>query len=143
MATKAGFKQECTACGAMVAVKDTSFIGKKIDCPKCKLRFVVEDPDAGDEEVKPAKGKASAVTAKKPTNGKATNGTAVKKKPGLKARSADDDEDDRPSPKKKKQGGSTMLLGLALGGVALLLIVAGVVVFLMMGDDKKPSAGGP
>ena len=34
----------------MVTIKDDSLIGKKIDCPKCKYRFVVEEPVDEEEE---------------------------------------------------------------------------------------------
>ncbi len=53
---KKEFKQMCPSCEAMVPVKDMGMIGKKIDCPMCKYRFVVEDPayeeeEEGEEEV--------------------------------------------------------------------------------------------
>src|SRR5436309_3313102 len=51
------FKQQCPTCDAMVPIKDRGLVGKKIDCPKCKARFVVEDPDAGDEDDKDKKKK--------------------------------------------------------------------------------------
>src|SRR5262245_27157984 len=44
MAAKTSFKQQCPSCETMVPIKDGSLIGKKIDCPKCKYRFVVEEP---------------------------------------------------------------------------------------------------
>src|SRR5262249_18586212 len=55
MASQTQFKQQCPSCEAMVPIKDSSLVGKKVDCPKCKYRFVVEDPGAvsdggGDEE---------------------------------------------------------------------------------------------
>src|SRR5262249_62408246 len=46
MAMTAGFKQQCPSCEAMVPIRDANLIGRKIDCPKCKYRFVVEDPGA-------------------------------------------------------------------------------------------------
>src|SRR5947208_9821902 len=58
MATKTSFKQQCPSCEAMVPIRDPSLIGRKIDCPKCKYRFVVEEPaDSVDDEApaKPAK----------------------------------------------------------------------------------------
>ena len=50
MATSASFKQQCPSCEAWVPIKDSSLIGRKIDCPKCKYRFVVEDPVAKDKK---------------------------------------------------------------------------------------------
>ena len=78
MVTATSFKQQCPSCEAMVPIKDKNLIGRKIDCPKCKYRFVVElpaDVEAADEDEKvvPA--------AKK--NGKAT---AIKKGPPGKAK---------------------------------------------------------
>ena len=51
MATTSGFKQQCPSCEAMVPIRDPGLVGRKIDCPKCKYRFVVEKPKArGDED---------------------------------------------------------------------------------------------
>jgi hypothetical protein len=138
----------------MVPIKDPSFIGRKIDCPKCKYRFVVEDPGTADEESdveeavpakRAAKGKAggTAVTTKRAVNGKAAT---VKKKPGLKARSDDDDDDEEAAPAKKKSGGSmTLILGIGLGGVAIVLLVIGLIVILSSGGTttKPKSPTGP
>jgi flagellar basal body-associated protein FliL len=44
MAIAVAFRQQCPSCEALVPVKDTGMVGKKIDCPKCKYRFVVEAP---------------------------------------------------------------------------------------------------
>lgn len=46
MAANTSFKVQCPSCEAMVPIRDPNLVGKKIDCPKCKYRFVVEDPDA-------------------------------------------------------------------------------------------------
>ncbi len=42
MAVSASFKQQCPSCEALVPIKDIGMVGKKIDCPKCKYRFVIE-----------------------------------------------------------------------------------------------------
>ena len=47
---------DCPSCDAGVAVK-AALVGKKIECPKCKFRFVVPAP-AGKAEPNSAKGKA-------------------------------------------------------------------------------------
>src|SRR5213593_3443115 len=47
MAIQSSFKQQCPSCDHPVTIKDADLVGKKIDCPKCKYRFVVEEP--GDE----------------------------------------------------------------------------------------------
>src|SRR5437870_4547659 len=67
MAIAVAFKQQCPSCEALVPVKDTGMVGKKIDCPKCKYRFVVEAP----AEKEP--GEAAEDTKKTP----ASKGTAV------------------------------------------------------------------
>jgi hypothetical protein len=56
MATSTSFKQQCPSCEAMVPIRDPGLIGRKIDCPKCKYRFVVEEPVEEDEDGKPKKG---------------------------------------------------------------------------------------
>src|SRR3954470_10528135 len=112
-----GFKQKCPSCDHPVAIKDDSLVGRKIDCPKCKYRFVVEGP--GDEE-KPKK-KAGA-NGKGPTNGKAktnaqarTNGQA--KKPVRRPARDDDEEDEEEGEGSSKK----LLIGLGILGVGVVL----------------------
>jgi DNA-directed RNA polymerase subunit M/transcription elongation factor TFIIS len=143
MAVQSSFKQQCPSCEAMVPIRDPKLIGRKIDCPKCKYRFIVEEPvddvDEVDEEVPAQKGKggSNGITNKKPANGKAV-------KPGVKRR-ADDDEDEV-KPKKKKSGGSGMLiLGISLAAVALIALAIGGW-FLFGGKESSSSnssTGGP
>lgn len=59
MAAQILFKMTCPSCEADVPIRDESRIGKKIECPKCKFRFVVEDPGnlAEDGAPTPAKKK--------------------------------------------------------------------------------------
>src|SRR5262245_39074451 len=123
MATQSSFKQQCPSCEAMVPIRDPKLIGRKIDCPKCKYRFVVEEPvdeaEEGEEEGA-KKGKSAAITNKKPSNGKAAQA------PGK--RRPDDDADEEAKPK-KKQGGSGMLIaGIVLGGVAIIALAVGGVI---------------
>jgi hypothetical protein len=154
MAASASFKQQCPSCEAMVPIKDPSFIGRKIDCPKCKYRFVVEDPATDEDELEEAeeeatqakgakKGKdgGNGVTAKKPAGGKTT--PAKKKKPGLKSRRDDDDDDDE-APAKKKKGGSsmTLILGIGLAAVAVLVMVVGVIYWATSGGGGGTRGGG-
>src|SRR5947209_6303722 len=114
MATTVSFKQPCPSCEHPVPIRDPKLIGRKIDCPKCKYRFVVEEPagqaDAdeeagsngqknGDAEAITTNGKKNgtpAVTGKKPANGKAAPG----RKP-MRRRDEDRDEIDDSLPKKK------------------------------------------
>ncbi len=67
MAAQVLFKIACPSCEAQVPVRDETLIGKKVECPKCKYRFVVEEPDgAGDAAV-------SAPAKKKPAKKKSNN----------------------------------------------------------------------
>jgi hypothetical protein len=138
MATTTAFKQPCPSCEHPVPIKDRKLVGRKIDCPKCKYRFVVEEPgDEADEEAGTKGKKDSAVTASKP-NGKA----AAAKKPVRRRDDDDDDDDDRPAAKKQKGGGKgVLILGLVLGGVALGLLGVGGF-FLFSGDEDPPKTSG-
>jgi hypothetical protein len=120
MAASTQFKQQCPSCEAMVPIKDSSMIGKKVDCPKCKYRFVVEDPGSGDGEEIKTKPKSAAVTRAKP--GKA------KTRPD---RDLDDDYgEDRPKAKKSGGGNVMMYVGIGLGVVAVIgLVVVGIIIF--------------
>ena len=66
MAAQVLFKIACPSCEAQVPVRDETLIGKKVECPKCKYRFVVEEPDGagGGGVATPAKKKP----AKKKSN---------------------------------------------------------------------------
>lgn len=47
------FKIACPSCDAQVPIRDQRNIGKKMECPKCKFKFVVDEPgDEGDDEPK-------------------------------------------------------------------------------------------
>src|SRR6266566_318297 len=115
------FKQQCPSCEAMVPIRDPKLIGRKIDCPKCKYRFVVEEPADESDEAAVGGGKKNgkaqqAVTARRPVNARGAVGATA----GAGRRDAEED-DDRPAP--KKGGNSTVLiLGIGLGAVALILL---------------------
>ena len=120
MATSTGFKQQCPSCEAMVPIRDTKLVGKKIDCPKCKYRFVVEEPAPEEEEEAPAR------------SGKKTD--AGKGKAAAKAEKGD----------KEKKEGSNKTLGIVLVVVALALLGAGGYFIFIAGgsDEQKPAAPG-
>ena len=165
MAANTSFKQQCPSCEEMVLIKDGKLVGKKVDCPKCKFRFVVEEPkdesgeyeEVSEEEAKPAAKKPAAKAAAKPgskatikadpkkdANGKSpavkkdANGKpapAVKKKP---KKDDDDDDDEKPTFKKKssKGGSKKVMMAAGIAVVAFgLLGVAGYFVF--SGDGPK------
>src|SRR5919199_308592 len=106
MATGTSFKQQCPSCETMVPIRDPSLIGRKIDCPKCKYRFVVEEP--ADEEPDEESGKGGKKAA--PAAGAAA---------GKGARRGEEGEG---GGKKKEGGNSTLLIGVGLAVVALGLL---------------------
>jgi hypothetical protein len=131
MATKISFKQECPSCEAMVPIRDHSLVGKKIDCPKCKFRFKVEEPDEveASEEAAP----------KKPAAAKNAITAAAKGKPGAKpvAKGEETAGAKKTKPKKaKSEGGKGMLVGIVLAVVALGCVGFGVWFFFLKGDGK-------
>ena len=137
MAATASFKQQCPSCEAWVPIRDPNLIGKKIDCPKCKYRFVVEDPgtDAADDE------QAETEQEKRPRREEQGNGKggAVKGKTGPRRRDGDDEEGPTKSKRRKEGGGSTkLILGVVLGVVAVGILVA-VAVYMLMPESKPAS----
>lgn len=110
----ASFKQECPSCETMVLVRDPSMVGKKIECPKCKDKFIVAQPPPPEEEeveeepapkakkktVAPqAKKKAEAVEEAAPKPAPKKTKTAAK--PEEKAKE-EDDAKGKPAQKKGK-----------------------------------------
>ena len=91
MSSITSFKQKCPSCGGQLTIKNSDLIGKKVDCPKCKHRFVVESPD---EAPKP------------------------KKDSGRRERIADED---RPRKKKAKGGKGMLILGCVTLGVVVVV----------------------
>lgn len=73
MAVVKSFKQPCPSCEAMVTIKE-GMVGKKVECHKCKDKFVAERPDEDEDEpvqVKPKKdakavAKSTKLSAKSP-----------------------------------------------------------------------------
>lgn len=129
MAAMTSFKQQCPSCEAMVPIRDSNLIGRKIDCPKCKYRFVVEEPapaeDADDEEPKAGKKGGKDAKAK-----------------GGRRRDEDDDEGGGKAAA-KKSGGSTKLIMGIVGGVVAVVVLGVVGYYLFSGGDSSPKSGGP
>ena len=133
MATTVSFKQPCPSCEHPVPIRDPKLIGRKIDCPKCKYRFVVEEPPAEPDDPD------TATTAKKPANGKVP---PVGKKP-MRRRDEDDDDLDEAKPK-KKEGGMSPIMWMGIGLAAIALIGLGITLVLMLSgdsDDKGKTSG--
>jgi hypothetical protein len=113
MAAKIEFRQQCPSCEAAVPIKDRKLIGRKIDCPKCKYRFVVADPD-GEE--------GNGASTRRP-------GAKGKHRPG--------------EGKKEAGSKRTLYLGLGLGAAAIVLLaLVGFLLFGPDGSPK-PSRTGP
>src|SRR5262245_13756935 len=113
-----GFKQQCPSCEAMVPIRDPNLVGRKIDCPTCKYRFVVEEPaedpgaDADDAaEAKSRKGRPDAAAAGRP-GGK---GTPAKTKPTGRRRDEDDEDEGQPRAKSGDGGSTKLVVGLLAG----------------------------
>jgi hypothetical protein len=141
MATSTSFKQECPSCEALVPIRDPKLVGKKIECPKCKFKFVVKEPP--DEE--PEEG-VTDTPAKKGKPGSNGNGKVTDKKPakaGAKKDKGDADDGDAKGKKKKKKASSnTVLIGVGLGVVAVLALGIGGY-FMFFKDKKKPATPVP
>src|ERR1700751_2971421 len=86
MGSTTSFKQQCPSCEAMVPIRDPGLIGRKIDCPKCKYRFVVEKPKSktnDDDEASSSDTPAPTKKAKKP-GAAAAAGARAPAKQGIK-----------------------------------------------------------
>ncbi len=113
----------CPSCDAKVTAKTASF-GKKIECSRCKNRFILEQPAAMADDPKPKKGSKAAVVA-------------------------DDDDGDTPAPKKSskkggkkaaaKGGNTKVLVGALIGVLALAGLAIGAFVIFGGGDKDKQS----
>ena len=150
MAITTSFKQECPSCEGLVLIKDPKLVGKKIECPKCKFKFVVkEPPPKEEEEEKEEEGVTSRPSKKAKTagTGKVTDKKPVKagaKKGKDDDTDGDDDGTDVKKKKKKKSGPNMMVVGGGLGVVAL--IVLGIVAYARWGSSDPPKSkykGGP
>src|SRR5438445_570404 len=95
------FKQQCPSCEAMVPVRDPNLIGRKIDCPKCKYRFVVEEPAGNGAAEEPAEATVTTKARAKGQRGTAT-GPAVKTAGARRRRGEDEDRmEETAAPKPK------------------------------------------
>jgi flagellar basal body-associated protein FliL len=141
MASSTSFKQQCPSCEAMVPIRDPALVGRKIDCPKCKYRFVVEKPE--EEEDDDSSDKPAPTKKAKNSNGvQGGKPAAVKgKRPALRRRDEDEDEEDERPQKKKSGASTTVILGGVLGLLALgLLAVGAMFAFGVFGGSTKPDS---
>src|SRR5436309_281299 len=98
MAVSTTFKQQCPSCEAMVKINER-LIGKKVECTKCKDKFIAERPGDDEEDapqVKSAAKKETKLNGKKKTPFPKETGVTAKtplppgKRPKLEV--ADDDD---------------------------------------------------
>jgi hypothetical protein len=150
MSVNVGFKQPCPSCETLVPVKDDNLVGKKIDCPKCKYRFVVRDPKESsndsdkttirkipEKKVEVPKEKDKEKEKEKEDPAKAAK-KPVTKAAAKKVRDDDeDDEEDRPRKKSTKSSAKDKQRKMMLGGglAAAVSVLLAVAYSLMSGSD--------
>ena len=145
MATGTGFKQECPSCEALVPVKDISMVGKKIECPKCKDKFIVKSPEAkanagsaADEAAPKAKAIAKAPPLKKPVPR-----VVPEEEAGAGGEADAGKKDTGGEGAKKKAKTSRFAMGIALAVVGV--VVLGAAAFFILrgkGTTNQPVAKG-
>ena len=103
MAVMSSFRQMCPSCEAMISIKET-MIGKKVECTKCKDKFIAERPDDEDAEDTPPSKKDTKLQTKKNTPPPPTgSGKSAGKRP----KPQDDDSDDDVQAKSSKPKAET------------------------------------
>ncbi|HWY86555.1 MAG TPA: DUF1559 domain-containing protein, partial [Gemmataceae bacterium] len=151
MAIGTSFKQQCPSCEALVPVKDIALVGKKIECPKCKDKFIVKSPakkkDAEEETPEPkvngktapaAPGRKPAAPAGETKKGKDEDPKKAPAK-GKQIQGEDDDKEGEPDAKKKKKAATSRFsMGLVLAVVGLLVLAAAAF-FILSGNKGTPT----
>jgi hypothetical protein len=136
MASTSSFKQQCPSCEAMVPIRDPGLVGKKIDCPKCKYRFLVEepapeeDPDDLDSAAAAEEERSTAVTTKK--------GKSKKK---LRDDTVGPDENDEEA-KSKPPNTKVLYIGIGFGVIAVVALIGGGILLFGGGGSSKSGGGG-
>src|SRR5437899_2180141 len=112
------FKQQCPSCEAMVPIRDPNLIGRKIDCPKCKYRFVVEEPVNGNGAEEEAG--AATVTTKALAKGeRGTSSGAATAKTRRRRGEGEEFAEETPAPKLKSGSKAPIfIIGGVIGGLA-------------------------
>jgi hypothetical protein len=119
----------------MVPIRDANLIGRKIDCPKCKYRFVVEDPGAetetDEEEVAEPK--------KKRTRDERTSSKDSAASKRVMTREEMEEEE---AERSKKGAPTKLILGIGLGVFGIvLLVVVGFLVWGGVDNSSSPKQG--
>jgi hypothetical protein len=119
----------------MVPIRDPGLVGKKIDCPKCKYRFLVEEPapeeEAEDQDAAAAadEGKSTAVTTKKGKSKKKLRDDTV---------GPDENEEDA---KSKPPNTKMLYIGIGLGVVGVVALIGGGILVFGGGSSSKSGGG--
>jgi hypothetical protein len=144
MAATASFKQQCPSCEAWVPIRDPNLIGKKIDCPKCKYRFVVEEPaeEAADEDQAETAAQQEKPGRKEGDAGRkraaGDKGTAAKSKGGPRRRDGEDEEAGKGKRGKGSGGSAKLIVGVGLGVLAVgILVFVAIFIWWNANSDKQ------
>jgi hypothetical protein len=160
MAIGTSFKQKCPSCEAMVSVKDASLVGKKVECPKCKDKFIIQPPpkkkaEDDEDEIEASKLKAKTAPAKPVAAANLTKAKAAPKdaaedddaetpaKTKSKIKPAKGEDADEDKKKKKKAGLNRFTMGIALGVVGLVVLAAAFYFIFMNKGPTNTKGSGP
>lgn len=128
------FKLQCPSCEAWVPIRDASLVGKKIECPKCKYRFLVTEPEGAGEDSGSGAGDKTDSKAKAKA-GKA--GKAEKAKDG-KAKAEGKKPEKAEKKSATKSNNKTLIIAGAGIGVLAVAVLVVVGIFMLGGEDDKP-----
>ena len=112
----------CPHCAATLKLKNNTFVGKKVPCPKCKKQFVVEQPPE-DEFLANDDNDFGAMESE---DGDAEEGFDA---PPSKAKPKGDSKASKGKKKKSKSGGGFAPIAMIGGGVVLGLGLLGGLVY--------------
>src|SRR5262245_3332977 len=127
MSVSTTFKQKCPSCQASMTIRDAKLIGKKVECPKCKYKFVVEDPGAKAADSSESTDKLAEAATK---SGNGENAVEELSEHDIQSLlSQKQSERDAKSlaeeqVKPKKPAKQKLTIGLALAGVGLVVLEA-------------------
>jgi Protein of unknown function (DUF1559) len=103
MAVSSSFKQQCPSCEAMISIKE-GMVGKKVECTKCKDKFIAERPEDDEADVQASAKKDAKLGGKKTT--KSAETAVAGKRPKLEVEEEDDEDDEPPSKSGKNKAGT-------------------------------------
>ncbi|MBI3411281.1 MAG: DUF1559 domain-containing protein [Planctomycetes bacterium] len=143
MAVSTTFKQKCPSCQAAMTIREAKLIGKKVDCPKCKYQFVVEDP--AKKAAKAAGYDLDYEQSAETTNGRREEVIEELSEHELQGLLNQKKVEKEPKPaeeelgKPKKAAKQKLTIGLALAGVGLVVLAAAGY-FILSGKGNSNNA---